>query len=337
MEVDRETLEAHLFSLPDQPDLIPYRTSYYTRQWGFCVQHSVRERLTESRYRVKVDADLSPGSLTYGEYYIAGNQHDEVLIYTHVCHPSLCNDNLTGIAVAAALGRWISEIPTRRYSYRIVFAPGTIGSIVWLSQNKEALSQIAHGLVIGLLGDNAPFTYKRSRHGQREIDHVVEHVIMSRSPDARVIDFSPYGYDERQFGSPGINLPMGRLTCSENGGYPEYHTSADNLDLVSEDRLQEAFHTVTAVVQALEDNRYYRNLAPFGEPQLGRRGLYRPTGGAQIAERESAMLWLLNQSNGNASLLDISIKSRLNISDLAAVARELVAANLLEEVPVPTG
>lgn len=336
-EVERETLQQHLYSLPEHPDWIPYRTSYYSRKWGFCLSDRLRQSLNDDTYHVKIDADLSPGSLTYAECFIPGSTEREVLLYTHICHPSLCNDNLSGIAVTAALGQRLLQQKNLRYSYRLIFAPGTIGSIVWLSRNQERLDRVAHGLILGLLGDPAPHTYKRSRRGQEEIDRVAEHVVRTRSPGSRLLDFSPYGYDERQFGSPGIDLPVGRLTRSVNGGYAEYHSSADNLDLVSEERLQESLDLVTEILQTLEENRYFVNLAPNCEPQLGKRGLYRDTGGEHITDRESAMLWLLNQSDGKHSLLDIALRSGIRFKTLAATAQELIDAGLLKERLARTG
>jgi len=334
--VERAELERHLHSIPEHPDWIPYRTSYYTENWGFCLTQRQRDELTESKYRVSVDSDLKPGNLTYGECFIPGKTNREILIYTHVCHPSLCNDNLSGIAVTAALGKVLLEQRPRRYSYRLVFGPGTIGSITWLSQNQADLYRIAHGLVLGLLGDDAPYTYKKSRSGAHEIDRIASYVLNRRSGENRVLSFSPYGYDERQFGSPGINLPVGRLTRSVNGGYPQYHSSADNLDIVSEDRLQESLDVVIEILDSLEENRHFINLEPYCEPQLGRRGLYRDTGGTQIADRESAMLWLLNQADGQTSLLDIAEKSDIGLRSLAAIASELMDAGLFEEQPEGT-
>lgn len=329
--VDRATLDEHLHSLPEHPDWIPYRTSYYAEQWGFCVSHRLRESLTEGRYRVRIDAERKPGSLTYAECLIPGELETEILLYTHTCHPSLCNDNLSGIAVAAAVGALMLSTERPRYSIRQVFGPGTIGSIVWLSRNNERLSEIAHGLVIGLLGDNAPFTWKRSRRDDAEVDRVAAYVLGQRSAKNCIIDFSPYGYDERQFGSPGIDLPVGRLTRSVNGGYPEYHSSADNLELVTEERLVESVEVVTEILQTLDKNQYFVNQQPYGEPQLGKRGLYRTTGGSDIPDRESAMLWLLNQCDGRNSLLDIAEKSGIRFESLAATAAELNEAGLLVE------
>lgn len=264
MPVDRtlglKELETHLYSLPDFPDRIPYRTSYYADKWGFCLPHKLRESLTEQNYRVRIDAERSPGSLTYAECIIPGESNHEVVLYTHTCHPSLCNDNLTGMAVLAALGQHLQSSPRPRYTFRLVFGPGTIGSIVWLSKNRDRLNTIACGLVVGLLGDRAPHTYKSSREGGAEIDEIVRHVLHDRDPEAKFIDFSPYGYDERQFGSPGIKLPVGRLTRSVNGGYPEYHTSADDLTLVSEDQLQNSLNIVKEILQIVDQNRYFVNL-----------------------------------------------------------------------------
>ena len=330
-EVSRATLDEHLHSLPDHPDWIPYRTSYYAEQWGFCVPHRLRESLAEGRYRVHIDAEHAPGSLTYAECLVPGELDREILLYTHTCHPSLCNDNLSGMAVAAAAGARLLAGRKPRHSVRLVFGPGAIGSIVWLSRNRERLDRIAHGLVIGLLGDEAPFTWKRSRRGKAEVDRVAEHILGRRSAENRVINFSPYGYDERQFGSPGIDLPVGRLTRSVNGGYPEYHSSADNLDLVTEERLAESVEVVTEIVQTLDANRYFVNQEPYCEPQLGRRGLYRTTGGSGIPDRESAMLWLLNQSDGDNCLLDIAEKSGIGFDSIAAMAEELREAGLLAE------
>jgi aminopeptidase-like protein len=330
-EVDRETLDEHLYSLPEHPDWIPYRTSYYADQWGFCVPHRLRESLPDGRYRVLIDADRKPGSLTYGECRVPGELDSEILLYTHTCHPSLCNDNLSGLAVAAAVGARLLEMDKPRYSIRLVFGPGTIGSIVWLSRNRNRLDSIAHGVVIGLLGDDAPFTWKRSRTGTAEIDRVAAYVLGRRSSANDIIGFSPYGYDERQFGSPGIGLPVGRLTRSVNDGYPEYHSSADNMNLITEERLAESADVVMEILRMLDQNRYLVNQEPYCEPQLGRRGFYRTTGGSGIPDRESALLWLLNQCDGSNSLLDIAEKSGIGFESLVATAEELCEAGLLAE------
>jgi aminopeptidase-like protein len=322
-------LKEHLFTLPDQPDLVPYRTSYYAERWGFCASQRLVDSLPEGDYQVCVDSTLADGHLTYGEHLVEGQTTDEVLVSCHVCHPSLANDNLSGIAVASRLARRLAE-GRPRYSYRFLFIPGTIGSITWLAGNEDHLDRVRHGLVLSGVGDPGGFTYKRSRRGDAEIDRVVTHVLARSGRPHRVVDFSPYGYDERQFCSPGFDLPVGRLSRTEFATYPEYHTSADDLDLVGPAQLQESLELAWAVTQVLEGNRRYVNLRPKGEPQLGRRGLYGQIGGRSDAEeRQMAMLWVLNQSDGGPTLLDVAERSGLPFALLAEVAAALEDAGLL--------
>ena len=322
-------LRKYLHSLPEHPDWIPYRTSYYRETWGFCLAHKDLERLEDGEYEVYIDSILAPGSLSYGEYRLPGESSEEVLLYTHVCHPSLCNDNLSGIALLTYLAMWL-EGRSRRYSYRFVFAPGTIGAITWLSLNENVLGRIRHGLVVGLLGDRGGFTYKRSRRGDAEIDRIVSYALRVTGVVHEVVDFTPYGYDERQFCSPGINLPVGRLTRTPNGAYPEYHSSADNLDLVHPSSLQESLTLCATIVDLIEKNRTYVNTNPKCEPQLGKRGLYRQVGGIKDpGQREYALLWLLNQSDGTHSLFDIAERSGIEFMSLVAAAADLEACGLL--------
>jgi aminopeptidase-like protein len=328
-----EELKPRLHSIPSHPDWIPYRTSYYRRQWGFCMRHNQLLKLKPGKYEIVVDSSLAPGSLTYGECVLPGRSKEEVLFFTHICHPSLANDNTSGMAIATTLAAWVASAP-RRYSYRFVFAPGTIGSLCWLQRNQQRLSRVRHGLVLGLLADPAPFTYKRSRRGDCQIDRLVEYVTRSIDPQTRVIDFEPYGYDERQLCSPGFNLPIGRLTRSVNDGYPEYHSSADDLTLISASRLEQSLDACKQVVDVLETNRRYINLSPKGEPRLGKRGLYGAVGGRSPAERERAMLWVLNQSDGEASLLDIAAKSGIDYQAIRLAADELEKAVLLRATGV---
>jgi len=322
-----------LHSNPSHADWIPYRTSYYRRQWGFCMRHNQLLDLKPGKYEISVDSSLAPGALTYGECVIPGRSKDEVLFFTHICHPSLANDNTSGMAIATTLAAWIASAP-RRYSYRFVFAPGTIGSLCWLQRNQQRLSRVRHGLVLGLLADPAPFTYKRSRRGDCQIDRLVEYVTRNVDAQTRVMDFEPYGYDERQLCSPGFNLPIGRLTRSVNDGYPEYHSSADDLSLISASRLEQSLDACKQVVDVLETNRRYINLSPKGEPRLGKRGLYGAVGGRSPADRERAMLWILNQSDGEASLLDIATKSGIGFQAIRLAADELEKAALLRETGV---
>ncbi len=322
-------LRPHLFSMPDKPDWIPYRTSYYAPNWGFCLPHRVVESLPDGDYQVHIDTTLEPGSLTYGELLIKGESEDEVLFSAHACHPSLANDNLAGIAAAVALAKAIGR-EKRRYSYRFIFAPGTIGSICWLSRNRDRVDRIRHGLVLSCLGDAGSLTYKRSRRGGAEIDRAVEHVLRESGAAHQVNDFVPYGYDERQYCSPGFNLPVGVLMRTPNGKYPEYHTSADNPDLVKPAALEDSLQTLLKVVDVIENNGAFVNQFPHCEPQLGRRGLYSNTGGnATPPGYEMALLWVLNYSDGQHDLLDISRRSGIPFATIATAARMLREKSLL--------
>lgn len=326
-----DELKQRLFTLPEHPDWIPYRTSYYTDNWGLCAARSVVSALPEGTYEVCVDAILDDGHLVYGEYLHPGANKEEVLFSTHICHPSLCNDNLSGIALTLELAKLISKVKTH-YSYRFLFIPGTIGSIAWLSRMGERARVVKHGLVVTCVGDSGPFRYKRSRRGNAEIDRVVEHILAHSGKKHHVYDFSPYGYDERQYCSPGLNLAVGSLTRSSHGQYPQYHTSADDLNLVSAESLQESLATYLRVIAALETNRVYVNTSPFCEPQLGRRGLYDDIGGRPDADAfRMALLWVLNFSDGEHSLLDIAEKSRLEIDLISDAADALRHADLLRE------
>ena len=322
-------LKPHLFSLPEQPDLIPYRTAYYHETWGFCVSHQLLESLPDGEYEVCIDTVLAPGHLTYGEYYLPGETEDEILISCHCCHPSLGNDNLSGIALSTFLARHLQTQP-RRYAYRFLFIPGTIGSITWLAQHEAQTPRIKHGLVVACVGDAGQLTYKRSRRGNAEIDRAVSHVLKTAGKPYEIVDFSPYGYDERQFCSPGFNLPVGSLTRTPHGRYPEYHTSADNLDLVQPAALADSLSTYLAVIEVLEHNRLYQSTNPKCEPQLGKRGLYGKFGGQKAAKaHEMAMLWVLNLADGNHTLLDIAERAHLPFPIVRQVAATLLAHGLL--------
>jgi aminopeptidase-like protein len=322
-------LRKRLFTLPDKPDLIPYRTSYYKETWGFCLRHRTLEELPEGEYEVFVDSTLADGALTYGECLLPGDSEREVLLSTHVCHPSLCNDNLSGIAVMTELARELQARPRRRYSYRFHFIPGTIGSITWLALNDV---KVDHGLVAANLGDPGAFHYKKSRRGNSEIDRAVLAVLKDSGEPFGVEEFVPFGYDERQYCSPGFNLAVGSLTRTPYGRYPEYHTSADNLDFVQPEALEGSLRTYLAVVDVLEGNRRYLNLNPKCEPQLGRRGLYRTIGGDESGRsRELALLWVLNLSDGENSLLDIAERSGMSFAAIRTAADALLAVGLLRE------
>lgn len=328
--ITREELEAHLYSLPDNPDWIPYRTSYYREHWGFCLRHRDRERLGAGPFEVVIDSTLAPGSLSYAECVIPGRvKGKEAIVYTHTCHPSLANDNLTGIAVAVVLARALLDVHPR-LTWRFVFGPGTIGSLTWLSRNEHLLQNVCAGFTIGLLGDSGSLTYKRSRRGACITDRVAEYVLGRWPSPANIVDFEPYGYDERQFCSPGFDLPIGRLTRSSNGQYREYHTSADDLNFVQPVCLAESIRVFARMIEILDTNRCLLNLSPKGEPRLGRRGLYGNTGGTAPSEIEHAMLWVLNQSDGKHDLLSIAERSGLEFELLDNAASALESAGLAE-------
>jgi aminopeptidase-like protein len=330
-------LRPHLFSLPQQPDLIPYRTSYYDESWGFCLAHNQLESLDDGDYEVVIDSSLEDGSLSYGECYLPGKSQQEVLISTHICHPSLCNDNLSGIAVATFLADSLRAKKTR-YSYRFLFVPVTIGAIAWLARNEDKLKNIRHGLVASNLADEGGFTYKKSRSGRAGIDRAAEYVLRTSGVQHEIRDFVPYGYDERQYGSPGFDLPVGSLSRTPYGEYPEYHTSADNLSFISHDKLRQSLDIYKKIVQTLEKSRYFKNLLPKGEPQLGKRGLYKKVGGeTDQKEGQMAMLWLLNMSDGQNSLLDIAELSGIDSGRLTEIAESLKSHGLLEEIPLADG
>jgi aminopeptidase-like protein len=321
-------LRPHLHSDPAHPDWIPYRTGYYAGTWGFCLPHRQLMALEDGDYEVVVDATLHDGSLSWGECLVPGETADEVLISAHVCHPSLANDNLSGIVVAAELARRLAARATR-YSYRFLFIPGTIGAIAWLALNEAGLGRVRHGLVLANLGDPGMLHYKRSRRGDAVIDRAVEHVLATRGAHA-LRDFTPYGYDERQFCSPGIDLAVGCLSRTPWGEFPEYHTSADDLDLVRPAALADSLAALEAVADVIERNRSYLNLQPKGEPQLGRRGLYAAIGGGSEAkDRQMAMLWVLNLSDGSHDLLAIARRAGLDFAAVAAAAETLAGHGLL--------
>jgi aminopeptidase-like protein len=324
-------LRPHLFTLPDHPDWIPYRTSYYKESWGFCLSHNQLLEMEETEYEVCIDASLEPGYLTYGECYLPGERTDEVLISCHACHPSLCNDNLSGVTLATFLAKYVSA-QAHRYSYRLLFIPGTIGSITWLCLNKAQVARIKHGLVLTCVGDSGRSTYKRSRRGNAEIDRAMAHVLKHSGQDYELIDFFPYGYDERQYCSPGFNLPVGCFMRTPHGRFPEYHTSADNLDLVQPAWLLDSLSKCAAAMFILEHTRTFVNQNPTCEPQLGKRGLYRAIGGqANGRVSELALLWVLNLSDGEHTLLDIADRSGLAFVTIKDAADLLLEHGLLQE------
>jgi aminopeptidase-like protein len=325
-------LRDHLHSLPEQPDWIPYRRAFWSDGWGFCLRHRELEALRDPAYRVVIDATLEDGHLTYGECVVPGATDRVVLISCHICHPSLANDNLSGLVVAAELARWLgSRAP--RLTYRFLFVPGTIGSLIWLARNEPLLPRIDHGLVLSCLGDSGRITYKQSRRGDAAIDRIAAHVLHHDGQASEIRRFSPFGYDERQYCSPGFNLPVGSLTRTPHGEYPEYHSSADNLSLLRAESLEHSLEVLQRIVTVIEGDGVHQNLSPRGEPQLGRRGLYPKVGGERaLAERQMALLWVLNQADGGHSLLDTAERAGLPFAVVRAAADDLMQAGLLARV-----
>jgi aminopeptidase-like protein len=332
--MSRAELAPHIHTLPAQPDLIPYRTAYYARTWGFCLPHRTWESMTDEAYRVMIDASLAPGALSYGELLIEGQVQDEILISVHCCHPSLANDNLSGIVVAMELARQRMHSDPR-LSCRFLFIPGTIGSLTWLSRNEALLPRIHHGLVLTCLGDQGAFHYKRSRRGDAAIDRAVSHVLRQRGLSHTVLPFTPFGYDERQYCSPAYDLPVGCLMRSPNGTFPEYHTSADDLSFITAPKLGEAVDILNEVLSVLDGNILLERVDGRGEPQLGRRGLYQAIGGQAGSGglNQAALLWTLNLADGRHALLDIAERADLPFEDIARAADLAREAGLLREAP----
>jgi aminopeptidase-like protein len=327
-------LRQRLHTLPDQPDLIPYRTSYWKETWGFCLAHRLASALPDGDYEVLIDSSLADGALTYGEYLHRGASEDEFLLTAHICHPSLANDNCSGLALLTILAEHLRGLRTR-LSYRFLFSPGTIGPIAWLARNEANVARIKHGLVVAGVGDGGGPTYKRSRKGDCAIDRAMAHVLKHGFDAPRVIDFEPYGYDERQFCSPGFDLPVGLLQRSRFGTFPQYHTSADNLDFIAPRHLAASLEAIWRVIEIAESDFTPLNLSPKGEPQLGRRGLYATTsGGKDGPARAMAYLWVLNQADGTRTLLDIAERAGMPFRVILAAARALMRVDLIADAAV---
>jgi aminopeptidase-like protein len=331
-KISLSELKLHMHTLPEMPDAIPYLTSYYNEDWGFCMSHKEFESLQDGEYEIMIDSTLENGSLTYGEFFKKGELDEEFLITCYVCHPSMCNDNLSGTVLATFLAKYLEQIKTK-FSFRFLFIPETIGAITWLSKNEKKLRNIKHGLVATCLGDSGSLTYKKTRNGNNEIDRVAEYVLDNSKEDYSIVDFFPSGSDERQFCSPAFDLPVGSLVRTMYGKFPEYHTSEDNLNFVKEEHLGDTFSKYLQIIFILENNETYLNLNPKCEPQLGKRGLYRLLSSQKSGgQNELAMFWVLNQSDGKNSLLDIAIKSKLDFSIIKQMADDLLKHNLLKTV-----
>jgi len=329
-KISLNELKKHIHTLEKYPDWIPYLTTYYHENWGFCMTHNHMNALVPGDYEIKIDSSLKDGSLSYGEYYLKGKSDDEVLLSTYLCHPSLCNDNLSGVVLLTYLAQFLKG-KKLNYSYRFLFIPETIGAITWLSRNEKHVAQIKYGLVITCVGDSGILTYKKSRDGNNIIDKIVEKVLEDSGELYNIFDFFPSGSDERQFCSPGFNLPIGSLMRTPYGQFPQYHTSADNLDFISVNHLSESLEKYIEIISVIENNVTYVNLNPKCEPQLGRRGLYQMIGGGNKESYidELAFLWVLNFSDGTNSLIDIAVRSKRSFKIIKRAADELEKSGLL--------
>jgi aminopeptidase-like protein len=328
-------LKEHLFTSPAHPDWIPFRYSYYHEDWGFCLAHNDLEKLEDGEYDVVIDSSLEDGHLTYAECYLPGSSTDEMLVCVHLDHPAMCNDNLSGVAVATFFAKHLAKMKDRRLSYRILFIPTTIGSITWLSRNEANLDRVKYGFTMNCVGDAGGFTWKQTRRGNTEIDRVVNCALRESGENYEVKEFIPFGFDERQFCSPGFNLPIGCFYRTHAHHYPENHTSADNLDLMRLDKLAGAWALCGKIASILEGNARYFNTSSKGEPQLGKHGIYRKVGGPIPQQHLMHLLWVLNYSDGEYSLLDIAEKSQFLFSDVRKAADILLEHGLL--VPYECG
>lgn len=325
-------LTEHLYSLPDYPEAIPYVTSYYKRRWGFCLRHKDLLKLKEGTYTVKIDSTLKPGAMSIGELVLPGEREEEILLSCYTCHPSMANDSISGVVLMTFLGKLLAETK-RRYTYRVIFIPETVGAVVYLSRHKDhLLSKTRGGLIASFVGDAGNFRYKKSRRGDAEIDRATANVMSRRQRDCRIVDFYPHlGSDERQYCSPGFNLPVGLLTRTPYLEYPEYHTSLDNLSHVSGKNLGESLALYYDILMAMEINRVYVNQTMYCEPFLSKWNLYSTVGGPKIPDKETMKLkWLLNYSDGEHDLLQIADTMSTSILDLAGPLKTLVDAGLLK-------
>ena len=355
-KISFEELKSHVFTLENNPDVIPYRTSYYQENWGFCMSHKQFLEMKDDEYEVFIDSKLESGSMSYGEYFIQGESDKEVLLSCYPCHPSMCNDNLSGVVLLTYIANCLKNL-SLKYSYRFLFVPEKIGAITWLSRNEKNTKNISHGLVATCLGDAGISTYKKSRQGNAEIDKITLEVLTESGEDFNVIDFAPIGSDERQFCSPGFNLPIGSLARTLAPHFKEYHTSNDNLDFVKAEFLGNTFKKYLKIISKLEQNfsknihsenkiranetkngRLLINTNPKCEPQLGKRNLYHaigaqtPSQAGQKISNQLASLWILNYSDGKHSLSEIAELSGYDMEQLENMTDILIDVGLLKEM-----
>lgn len=331
-EVNLEELKTIIYTQPEQPDAIPYVTSYYKERYGFCMTQNQKNNLKEDNYHIFIDSELKDGSLTYGEIIIPGDSDKEIFLSTYVCHPSMANNELSGPAVAIYLAKWLKSLSKRRYTYRIIFIPETIGSITYLSQNLEHLKkQVIAGFNISCVGDNRTFSYVASRYGNTLADKVAKNVLRFYYPEYKEYSFLKRGSDERQYNAPGVDLPVCAICRSKYGEYPEYHTSKDNLDFISPEGLAGAFEVYKQCITVLENNYKYK-INVLCEPQLGKRGLYPTISQKGSYDAVKAMTDFIAYADGNNDLIDISNIIGVSVKNLTSIIEKLKINELIEEV-----
>ena len=334
-KITLEELQRHLFSLPDQPGAIPYVTSYYEEMWGFCLTEQQRSGLESGIYRVKIDSILEDGCLTYGEVILPGQTKQEIFLSTYICHPSMANDELSGPVVITYLLKWLKSLRTRRYTYRLIFIPETIGSIVYLSRNIEQMKKrILAGYTVSCVGDDRTYSFIPSRKGDTLADRVARHVLKHTDPNYTLYSFLDRGSDERQYNSPGVDLPVGCIMRSKPGAYPEYHTSLDNFNIVTSSGLLGGFTVIQKCLVALEKNKIFQ-ASVLCEPQLGKRGLY-PNISSKKSESsvkyDQNMMNLLAYVDGQQDLLSVSDIINVPIWELLPIAKELENHGLINSI-----
>lgn len=328
-------LDSHLHSLPDQPDAIPYVTSYYNPTWGFCLTDRQRQELVDGKYRVLIDSDLFNGSLTYGELVLPGHSNKEVFISTYVCHPSLANNELSGPLISTALAMWLASLPDRRFTYRFVFVPETIGALTYASQNlKDLKDHVIAGFNLTCIGDDGDYSYLASRLGDTRVDAIGRHVV-SLTERPVYYTYLDRGSDERTYCAPGIDLPLISLMRTRYGNYPEYHTSLDDLSVVTPTGLQGGLNLVRDCIEILEHDALYCSTV-LGEPQLGRRGMYHRMHSKTVADVILLRTHVLAYCDGQHSLFDIATLLKRPFADVLSVAEELLEHGLLAPVDAAT-
>jgi len=328
-KIDLSELEKHLHSLPEQPDAIPYVTSYYKERWGFCIQHSKREKLKKGKYHVFIDSELKDGSLSYGEIIIPGKSEKEIFLSANICHPSLANNELSGPVVATFLTKWIQSKP-RKYTYRIVFIPETIGSITYLSKNLNLMKKnVIAGFNITCIGDDRLYSYLPSKKGDTLSDRAALNVLNFKHPGFMKYSYLDRGSDERQYNSPGVDLPVTSIMRSKYGEYPEYHTSLDNLDFVSPEGLYGGYDILKECINLIENNSKYK-IKCLCEPQLGKRGLYPTLSTKSSGKQVRDMMNFIAYADGTRDLIEISDTINVPVWELYEIIEKLKKVDLLD-------